>query len=70
MCFSGLDTCNKDLSGFVLSYHSNPDDLIAEVYQMFYCSHRINDILVRKMAPFREMTSHAMVAIFSQYVFW
>jgi len=25
---------------------------------------------VRKMASFREMTSHAMVAIFPQYVFW
>ena len=25
---------------------------------------------VRKMAPFREMASHAMVAIFPQYVFW
>ena len=45
MCFSGLDGCNKDLSGFVLSYHSCPDDLIAEVYQMFFYSHRINDIL-------------------------
>jgi len=26
--------------------------------------------VVRKMAPFREMASHAMVAIFPQYVFW
>jgi len=26
--------------------------------------------IVRKMAPFREMASHAMVAIFPQYVFW
>jgi len=70
MCLSGLNGCNKDLSGFVLSYHSGPDDLIVEVYQMFFYSHRINDILVRKMAPFREMASHAMVAIFPQYVFW
>jgi len=70
LCFSGLDGCNKDLSGFVLSYHSGPDDLIVEVYQMFFYLLRINDILVRKMAPFREMASHAMVAIFPQYVFW
>jgi len=45
LCFSGLDGCNKDLSGFVLSYHSGPDDLTAEVYQMFFYLHRINDIL-------------------------
>ena len=70
MCFNGLDGYNKDLSGFVLSYHSGPDDLIVEVYQMFFYLLRINDILVRKMAPFREMASHAMVAIFPQYVFW
>ena len=35
MCFSGLNGCNKELSGFVLSYDSGPDDLIAEVYEMF-----------------------------------
>ena len=46
MCFSALDGCNKDLSGFVLSYHSGPDDLIAEVCQMFFYSHSLNDILL------------------------
>ena len=45
MCFSGLNGCNKELSGFVLSYHSGPDDLIAEVCQMFFYSHNLNDIL-------------------------
>ena len=45
MCFSGLNGCNKDLSGFELSCHSGPDDLIAEVYQMFFYSHRLNGIL-------------------------
>ena len=45
MCFSGLSCCNKDLSGFELSYHSGPDDLIAEVCQMFSYSHSLNVIL-------------------------
>ena len=45
MCFSGLSGCNKDLSGFELSYHSCPDDLIAEVCQMFSYSHSLNVIL-------------------------
>ena len=33
------------LSGLELSYHSGPDDLIAEVCQMFFYSHSLNDIL-------------------------
>ena len=45
MCFNGFNGYKKDVSGFVLSYHSGPDDLIVEVYQMFFYSHRINDIL-------------------------
>ena len=44
MCFNGFNGYKKDVSGFVLSYHSGPDDLIVEVYQMFFYSHRINDI--------------------------
>ena len=43
--FSGLSGCNKDVTGFELSYHSGPDDLIAEVCQMFFYSHCLNDIL-------------------------
>jgi len=45
MCFSGLNGCNKHLSGLELSYHSGPDDLIAEVCQMFSYSHSLNVIL-------------------------
>ena len=46
MCFSGLDGCNNYLSGFVLTYHSGSVDLIEEVYQMFFYSHSLNDILL------------------------
>jgi len=45
MYFSGLNGYNKDLSGFELSYHSGPYDLIVEVYQMFFYSHSLNTIL-------------------------
>ena len=46
MYFSGLNGYNKDLSGFELSYHSGSNDLIAEVYQMLFYSHKLNDILI------------------------
>ena len=60
MCFNGLDGYNKDLSGFVLSYHSGPDDLIVEVYQMFFYLLRINDILqCGARDPFARMMTYS-----------
>ena len=45
MCFSGLIGYNKNISGFELFYHSGIDDLIEEVYEMFFSSHWLNGIL-------------------------